>query len=112
MGIVGADGRPVNETRNPKLRGKDYITVDKALNMVLNAVGPLAIALQEAMVKIARLEDRLGITDESVAAETEPPKGTPWEFIQKTVAPVAETVADNPEHDVAHAAAEPGGDAE
>lgn len=112
MGIVGADGRPVAETRNPKLRGSDYITVNKALNMVLNATGPLAIALQEAMVKIARLEDRLGITNESVAGETEPPKGTPWEFMQKVVAPVAETIPEAPAHDPVHAAAEPGGDFE
>lgn len=81
--------------------------MDQALNMVLNATGPLAIVLQEAMVKIARLEDKLGITDETVAAETEPPKGTPWQFMNKVVAPVADAT-----EPVELPASGPGGDVE
>jgi len=74
-GIVDKSGRPV---RPPKRRGNDLATLNEVINVATNATGPLAVVLQEVMQKLARIEDRLGITDETIAGETEPPKGTPY----------------------------------
>lgn len=73
--IVDATGRAI---RSPKRRGKDLARLDEVVNIVGNMTGPIAIVVQEMMQKIARLEDKVGITDETEAAEPAPPKGTPY----------------------------------
>lgn len=73
--IVDATGRSI---RPPNRRGKDLARLDEVFNIVGNATGPLAIIMQEMMAKLARVEDKLGITDESIAGDTEPIKGTPY----------------------------------
>lgn len=45
------------------LRGQSLASMDQVVNIAGNMVGPVAIILDEAMGKIARLEDKLGITD-------------------------------------------------
>lgn len=51
-------------------RGKDPVTLDQAANVALTTAGPIAVATRELMHKVARLEDILGLTDESVLEST------------------------------------------
>lgn len=73
--LVNAQGKQI---RSPKRRGKDLATLDEVVNVVSNMTGPLAVVVQEMMVKIARLEDKVGITNETIQGEGEI-KGTPYE---------------------------------
>lgn len=73
--ILGLNGRPL-KPRKAK-QGNDLASVNDCINIAHNVVGPLAVVLQQMMEKVARCEDRLGITDETVAQETERPRGTP-----------------------------------
>lgn len=57
-------------------RGKSLASLDQVVNIAGNLTGPIAVTLDEAMVKIARLEDHAGIDDAVVAAETANPTGT------------------------------------
>lgn len=100
--IVDATGRQI---RPPKRRGSDLATLNEVLNVVGNATGPLAVVLNEVMAKVARLEDKLGITDETVALETEPPKGAPYKCMTPRPAPEQEAAKQEAEHT-------PGGDVE
>lgn len=77
-GIVDANGKQV---RPPKRRGSDLATLNEVINVASNMTGPLAVVVREIMEKLARVEDKLGITDETAAAETEAPKGTPYRCI-------------------------------
>lgn len=63
-----------------KVHGKDFATIDKVVNVAGNIVAPVAITLEEVMKKVARMEDKLGITDESVAEESAP-VGTGYQVI-------------------------------
>ena len=76
--IVDATGKRI---RPPKRRGSDLATLNEVINVASNMTGPLAVVLREVMEKLARVEDKLGITDETAAAETEAPKGTPYRCI-------------------------------
>lgn len=95
--LVGVDGRPIRPKKTK--RGHDLATVNDAINIAHNVAGPLAVVLQQLMEKVARCEDRLGITDESVAGETAPPRGTPLELVEgcEALAPLA---ADDPSFSV------------
>ncbi len=64
-----------------KVHGKDFATIDKAMNICGNMIAPVAITLEEMMKKVARTEDALGITDETVALEENTPQGTGYEMI-------------------------------
>lgn len=105
--IVGADGRPV---RPAKQRGSDFCTKNEAINIAGNMVGPVALVLQEVMQKVARLEDLHGITDETVAAETEPPKGAPLSVLGEQAR--AELLPSTPQFTPATLEATAGGDVE
>ncbi len=51
----------LNGEKQPrKLRGSDFITVNEAMNMVLNAVGPVARVVEEMRVRQMAIEDHTG----------------------------------------------------
>lgn len=52
-------------------------SIGEVMAMLENGIGPVCVTLQELMLKVARLEDHAGITDESVAGEAAP-VGTPY----------------------------------
>lgn len=58
-------------------RGKMNATIDEVFTIVGNMVGPLAVIVEEQAEKIARLEDKLGITDATIVGEAQP-VGTPY----------------------------------
>lgn len=95
--ILDFNGRPV-KPRKAK-QGNDLASVNDCINIAHNVVGPLAMVLKQMMEKVARLEDRAGITDETVAQETERPRGTPLEPVEgcEALSPLA---ADDPSFQV------------
>ena len=99
MGIFGADGRPIEKPRTSKgRRGSDYATLNEVVNIAHNTSGPLAIAMQEMMAKIARVEDQLGITDESVARPSTRKEraGRVWRYVRSIPRTVRDLLTDAP----------------
>lgn len=85
---------PGQRPPRPTKRGGDYATINEAINIAHNVAGPIAVTLQQVMQKLARCEDRLGITDESIVGE-EPPRGTPLQPVEG-VEPLTPLTEDDP----------------
>lgn len=71
--LILPNGRPKKTGRH----GKDFATLNEAFSICEGMLGPIAVIVQELMVKVARLEDRAGITDETIQGEAAP-RGTPY----------------------------------
>ena len=68
---------PLRDLSTPPAMTDPALVYD-VIVLVQGNVAPLAIVMRELMEKLARLEDKLGVTDATVAAETAPPKGEPF----------------------------------
>lgn len=60
----------LNGDKPKKLRGSDLISVNQAMNMVLNACGPIALLAEEIKARQIALEDHVGFT---YVAPVDPP---------------------------------------
>ena len=78
MKLLDRRGRAIKTSEETAAAPKasDPARIGDVLIIMQEMNGPIALVLREAMEKIARLEDRLGITDESVAGDA-PPTGVP-----------------------------------
>ncbi len=50
----------LNGDKPKKLRGSDFITVNQAMNLMLNACGPIAQLAEEIKARQIALEDHVG----------------------------------------------------
>lgn len=90
---------------------KNKASIGEVMAMLENGLGPVCVTLQELMLKVARLEDRLGITDESVAGEAAP-VGTPYVGAVGDVDQLALVVAESESHEIPATLVDAGGDTE
>ena len=79
MKLLDRRGRAIktSEEQAAAPKASDPARIGDVLIIMQEMNGPIALVLREAMEKIARLEDRLGITDQSVSEEYVPPTGQP-----------------------------------
>ena len=79
MKLLDRRGRAIktSEEKAAAPKASDPARIGDVLLIMQEMNGPIAAVLREAMEKIARLEDRLGITDQSVSEEYVPPAGQP-----------------------------------
>lgn len=67
------DQSPTPDSRNPMHRGKDFCTLDQAMNMVLNTCGPLAKAVIELQAQMKVLDARLAVVEPQSPGDQLPP---------------------------------------
>lgn len=79
MRLLNRRGQPIktSEERAAAPKASDPARIGDVLLIMQEMNGPIAAVLRELMTKVARLEDRLGITNQSVSEEYVPPTGQP-----------------------------------